>query len=155
MKAELKECQKERGEYLDGWQRAKADYINLKKESEESVLQTSSRVKQRIISEFLPIIDNFNLAWQDKKAWEETPTNWRLGIEHIYKQFLQTLTNLGVVEINQKNVAFDPNIHEAIETVEITNESEDNMVVEIMRIGYKLNDKIIRPAQVKVSQFKN
>lgn len=155
VKAELKACQKERQDYLNGWQRAKADYVNLKKELDESVANSSQRAKLKIVSEFLPAIDNFRLAFQDKEAWQKTPENWRLGIEHIYNQLHQTLQNLGVTEINEINITFDPNIHEALETVPVDKKEQDDVVIEVVRPGYKMKDKIIRPAQVKVGNFKN
>ena len=153
LKKELKNCQKERQEYLNGWQRAKADYINLKKELDECRLSGLSKGKEKAILEFLPVLDNFNMAFANKEAWEKTPENWRLGIEHIYRQFNQALKDLGVEEIGQIGEEFNPSIHEALEMLETDDEKKDHTVLDVIRLGYKLNEKIIRPAQVKVANF--
>lgn len=150
LRAELKECKKERDEYLTGWQRAKADYVNLQKELNETRVNSASLAKEQVIENILPVLDSFDMAMGNKEAWNSIDENWRKGIEYIYQQFVKSFNEMNVVKIDQVDVNFDPNIHEPIDTV-ITDKNELNDKVEsIIQAGFKMGEKIIRPARVKI-----
>lgn len=153
LREELKVCRKEKEEYLTGWQRAKADYINLQKELGEIRANTSLLTKEKVIRDFLPAIDGFEIAFSNKEAWEKVDKNWRIGVEYIHQQFMSTLSELGVEKINAINVSFDPKIHEPTETVNTTEKNKDNTIEKVTQIGYKMGSRIIRPARVNVFKY--
>jgi len=146
LREKMKKCVSEKQEYLDGWQRAKADFINYKKDEGQRKSQIINFAKEDFIQDVLPVLDSFNLA-KDGGSWND-------GLEQIWKQFLGVLKKEGVKEINPEGEDFDPNLHEAIELVEVNKEGMDNVITEVAQMGYKLNDKLIRPAKVKVGQYK-
>lgn len=153
-KKELKICQTERSEYLDGWQRAKADYLNLKRESEANRLEIGKWAKEGVLSDLFVIADSFEMAFGNKQTWEQAPANWRQGIEYIYNQLQSIFRDHGVEEINpQIGDKFNPVEHEPVGTVETEQETEDDLVAEIIKKGYKLDDKVIRPANIKVKHW--
>jgi len=155
-KEDLKVCQSERAEYLAGWQRAKADYLNLKKQNEEDKKLTSQWAKEVIFADLLTIADSFEMAFGNKEAWEQAPENWRKGIEYIYNQLQSIFRDHNLKEINpQLGSKFNPEEEDPIGTIETAKQEEDDQIVEIIKKGYKLNDKIIRPASVRVKHYKN
>lgn len=155
LREDLKLCRKEKEEYLTGWQRAKADYINLQKESESVRSNTKLVTKERIINDLLPAIDSFDMAFDNKEAWEKVDKNWRMGVEYIHQQFIKVLSDLGIDKIESIGVLFDPNIHYSVETVETDEESKDHTIEKIIQSGYRMGEKIIRPASVRVYEYKN
>ncbi|MFT5179509.1 MAG: molecular chaperone GrpE [Candidatus Paceibacteria bacterium] len=150
LKKELKNCKEEKQEYLDGWQRAQADSINLKKRLEQEKRDFAKYSTESFILEIIPVLDSFDMAFKDKVAWEKAPENWRVGIEYIYTQLKSTLENNGVRILSPLGETFDPNLHNSIENVE----GEEGKVMEVIQKGYELNDKLIRPANVKVGSTK-
>lgn len=124
LREKLKTCQKERQEYLDGWQRARADLQNAKREHQESLGKARSRAVEDVVRDLLPVLDSFSMAFENKAAWEETPEEWRDGMTHIYNQLWSTLKEHGVEEILPKEGdALDPVLHDGVETEE-TDEKE-------------------------------
>ncbi|MEI6400071.1 MAG: nucleotide exchange factor GrpE [bacterium] len=154
LRDKLKISERERMDNLTGWQRAKADYVNLQKEEEQKRKDMRTYVTTDIIEQLLPVLDSFDMAFANKEAWEKVDANWRSGIEYIHAQFLRVLADNNVTSINQTNVPFDHNIHEAIENIETDEQSKDHTVATIIQSGYKIGDRIIRPARVKVFEFK-
>jgi len=152
-KEDLEKCKAEKEEYLLGWQRSKADYINLKRRNDEEVANLKDLVSTSILSDFLSILDVFEMAFKDKEAWNQAPQNWRVGVEHIYNQFKSVFENYGIVGINPFNQTFDPNLHEATENVPTDDPAQDHKILEVVLKGYKMRDKILRPAKVKVGQL--
>lgn len=139
--------QEESEKNLNGWKRAQADYQNLKKQSEQEKLEIRKYASASVIEEMIPVFDNFALAI--KHCPEDLAGNsWVQGILYIEQQWSQILSEQGVEIIKpQVGEDFDPNTQEAIETVE----SGDEKVSEVVQSGYKLHDRVIRPARVKVS----
>lgn len=146
----LKKCEEEKQEYLNGWQRAKADFINARKKEDELRLGLVSFVKEGLISDILTTVDNFDMAFANKDMWESVDKNWRIGIEHIHSQLLKTLEEHGLKQFNPKGEVFDTSRHDSVETIIVDNKDEDHKIVEVLQKGYELNGKIIRPAKVKV-----
>lgn len=154
LKQELSEAKKERGEYLDGWQRSQADFINFKKRSEEEKKAFAAYATEDLILQLLPALDSFTHAFKDKKNWEAVSLDWRMGIEFIYSQIVNILKDHGVEEIESLHQEFDPKLHHSLETVEVEKKEDDGKIVEVILKGYKLGDKIIRHPNVKVGVYK-
>jgi len=153
LRSDLKICHKEKDEYLTGWQRSKADYINLQKELNQVRSDSRYFAKEEVLNSILPALDSFDMAFGNKEAWEKVDENWRKGIEYIYQQFTKSLEDLNVSKINDVNVDFDPILHEPMNTITTEDKNLDHKIVNIIQAGYKIQDKIIRPARVTVYKF--
>ena len=154
LREEVKKLQKEKEEYLTGWQRAKADYVNLQKDEEGKRKELRNFVTMGLMEDLLPALDSFDMAFSNKEAWEKVDKNWRNGIDHIHNQFTGALESYGISKINEVDVIFNHNLHEAIETIATDDEKKDHTVSQITQSGYKIGDKVIRPARVKVYEYK-
>ena len=155
IKEELKICKEERQEYLDGWQRSKADFMNLKKRIIEEGDESKERAVENFVADLLPVLDSFDMAFKDKEAWESAPAQWRKGIEYIYTQLQNTLSNNGIEVLNPIGANFDPNIHNSIENIFVSEKEQDGKIIEVVMKGYKIKDRILRPAHVKVGSFES
>lgn len=120
--------------------RALADYQNLERRTEEERRLLGQLYSAILVEKFLPVLDNLESA--------QAHLNDQ-GLEIVIKQFKDILASEGVEEIQADGQKFDPNLHEALEAHEGENE---NSIVKVVRKGYKLNDKVIRPAQVVVER---
>src|SRR5699024_4060334 len=103
---------------------------------------------QDLANELLPVIDHFERALQ-VEVTEETKSIIE-GISMVYNQFKEALASQGVKEIEAEGKPFDPNLHHAVMQAEIE-EEDSNIVVEVLQKGYILNDRVIRPAMVKIN----
>lgn len=140
LKKKLKSCEKERGEYLAGWQRAKADLINYKKEQEHRITDYYKFANEGLILELLLVLDSFEEALKHDK---------NEGIKQLYNQLKNILKSNGVEEIKAVGEKFNPEFHES--TGEVKGKKQGVVVEEIQK-GYKLNNKVIRPSRVKISK---
>ena len=148
LKKQLEECQKLREEYLAGWQRARADFLNYKKEEMERIGEFFKYANLNLILKFLPILDNFEIA--EKKLPENLKTDVNVkGILQIKNQILEFLKNQGVEKIKSVGEKFDPNFMEVVETVEAKGKASGIVIEEIQK-GYKINGRLLRPAKIKV-----
>ena len=147
-KKKLEECQKQKEEYLAGWQRARADLINYKKTEMERVGEILKYANEGFILKFLPILDNFDLL-EKKLSAEGKNSNDFKGILQIKKQIQDFFSNQGLQEIKSVGDKFDPNLHEIAEEVEAANKDK-GIIVEEIKKGYKINGRLLRPAKVKV-----
>jgi molecular chaperone GrpE len=154
VKQALKECKRERQEYLAGWQRAQADLINERKEMEQRISRIEDVVAERLLTDLLPVLDSFDMAFQNKDAWEKVDKNWRMGVEHIHSNFLSILAEHGITSFNPIGELFDPERHESLETVTVDEQKDENTVVEVLQRGYERNKNVIRAAKVKVGMHK-
>jgi len=146
----LEESEAKKNEYFAGWQREKADFINYKQKELTRLQELLISVKEGFALELLPVIDNFSLA--EKTIPEaEKGNNSIKGLILIKKQLEGVLKSLEIEEIDTLNQKFDPNLHEAIEEIE----GEEGMIIEEIEKGYKIKDKIIRPAKVKIGKGNN
>ncbi|OGI86474.1 nucleotide exchange factor GrpE [Candidatus Nomurabacteria bacterium RIFCSPLOWO2_01_FULL_41_12] len=82
-RADLKTCQKEKEEYLTGWQKERAEFANYKKQEDDRKAMFSESMRERILSRFLTVMDSFNIAFANKEAWDKVDENWRKGVEYI------------------------------------------------------------------------
>ncbi len=146
LKAQLKEEKEKSEEYCDHLKRNMAEFDNFKKRMSKEKESMYNTISADIIAEILPILDNFDKALNTETSDE----SYKNGMAMIYKQLNDTLKKLGVEEIDALNKVFDPNFHEAVMHVEDESFGEKE-IVEVFRKGYKIGDKIIRHAMVKVA----
>ncbi|MEC2076503.1 nucleotide exchange factor GrpE [Metabacillus fastidiosus] len=130
--------------------RVQADYDNFRRRSRLDQEAAQKYRAQSLVTEIIPALDNFGRALQIEADDEKTKSLLQ-GMEMIHKQLIQALQNEGVEVIESVGLPFDPNFHQAVMQVEDEN-FESNTVVEELQKGYKLKDRVIRPAMVKVNQ---
>lgn len=150
LREKIKKLESEKQEYLDLSQRTRADYANFKKEVDENRVADRKFATKRFIESLLPVLDSYDMAQGNKEAWEKVDQNWRVGIEYIFGQLRTALENEGVVQYGKLGDAFDPNLHESMELVTVTDEKEHDKIVSVLQSGYRMHDNILRPARVKV-----
>ncbi|HBV00815.1 MAG TPA: nucleotide exchange factor GrpE [Candidatus Taylorbacteria bacterium] len=154
LRERLKVCQKERGEYLDGWQRAKADFVNARKDDEKAMSQFVKFSNERIIRDIIPALDSFHSAFGNKANWEKVDLNWRMGVQYIYSQLFSALEKNGITLIEPKiGEPFDTQKHESVSTVPVSDPKENHTVIEVVQKGYALHGNILQPAKVKLAEY--
>lgn len=146
LNTDLEEQTKKSDEYLDHLKRNMAEFDNYKKRMAKEKENMYISIVADFIAEILPIMDNFEKAINA----ESTDESFKDGIHMIYDQLKEMLDKTGLEEIECQGQDFDPNLHEAVMHVEDENYAE-KQVVEVFRKGYRLGDKIIRHAMVKVA----
>jgi len=154
LREKLTACLKEKQEYLEGWQRTKADFVNARKEEEEKRKGLKDFANEGLLQDLIPVLDSFDMAFANKEAWGAVDETWRKGIEYIHSQFHTILDNYGVIIINPEGEKFDHEKHNALELIDTDDESKDDMIESVLQNGYQLKDRVIRPANVKVFHFK-
>jgi molecular chaperone GrpE len=146
----LEHAQAEAAEYLDGWQRARAEFANYKKRMERETEEARARVTGEVITRYLSVLDDLERALErapEDKACQE----WVSGIELIRQKLAALLEAEGVEVIVAEGERFDPMLHEAI-SYEESEEHEEGSVIEVTQRGYKLGERILRPAMVRVAR---
>ena len=136
----------ELNEKKDQLLRVMAEYDNFRKRSQKEKEQAYGDSKASTVSEFLPVYDNFMRAMAADATDLES---YKKGMEMIFNQFGETLKKIGVESFGEKGDEFDPNIHSAVMHEE-DDDLPENSVAEVFSTGYKMGDRIIRPAVVKV-----
>ena len=131
----------------DKFLRTLAEYDNYRKRSQKEKEAAYGDSKASVLADFLPVMDNFERALANKDASLE---DYQKGIDMIYNQFSDVFRKLGVEVFGEVGDEFDPNIHNAVMHVDDENE-KDNTIVDVFSKGYKLGDRILRPAMVKVA----
>lgn len=144
LKESLKECQ-------DKYVRVLADSENVRKRMQKERQELTKYAVENILCELLHPLDSFEKALLFAKSMSDEVKNWAIGFEMILSQFKQVLSNYGVEEYHSVGKPFDPHLHEAVEMIETT-EYEPGIVVEEFVRGYKIGDRPIRPARVKVAK---
>ncbi len=152
LKHELDKERRLATEYKEHFQRMAADFENYRKRIEKEREDFIKFSKEKLIHEFLPILDNFEMALHHVKNTTD-PGKIIEGIELVEKQFHNILKKEGLEVIETKGKKFNPHIHEAIMHEE-TNKYPEDLITKELRKGYTLGGKIIRPAQVKVATAK-
>jgi len=149
MQSALEEMTAKAEEYLDGWQRSRAEFANYKKR----ILKENSEIHQvargEVIKIFLDILDDLQRALEEKPTQGEGKS-WAEGIEIIVQKLSNRLEAEGVKPMNPLGEEFDPNIHEALMQEE-SDEYESGQIIEVMQEGYWIGDKVLRPALVRVA----
>lgn len=150
LREKLKICQAERQEFLETSQRLKADYVNLRRDEEKRRGELGQFAKTNLLVELLDLADTFDLAFANKEAWESVNENWRRGVEYIHGKLLGIFEQNGLTLLDPLGAIFNPAEHHSVAAVPVTAENEDNKVLEVVQKGYKLGDRVLRPAKVKV-----
>src|SRR3989338_1259002 len=154
LRADLKSCQKEKEEYLTGWQKERAEFANYRKGEDDRKTMFSESMREHILSRFLTVIDSFDMAFANREAWEKVDENWRKGVEYIHSQINTIFEDYGVKQVGTVGEAFDPSIHQSIEVVETNKKEFDHTVSNVIQKGYKLGERVMRPARVNVYEYK-
>lgn len=154
LKARIKELEKKNAELLDSWQRDKAEFVNSRKRDDEQKQEFLKFAKADIIAELLPVLDSFESAFKNKEVWEKVDKNWRMGVEYIQSQLMTTLTNHGLKVINPLGQKYSHTRDEAVETVPVDAEEDNDKILDVMQVGYELNGKEMRAPKVRVGHFK-
>ena len=137
---------KKSDEYFEHLKRNMAEFDNFKKRVTKEKENLYYTITSDVIADILPIMDNFEKAITAKTSDE----SYKSGMEMIYTQLNDTLKKLGLEEIEALNITFDPNFHEAVMHIEDESYGEKE-VIEVLRKGYKIGDKVIRHSMVKVA----
>ena len=153
LKKDLESSKAKCEEYLNGWKRERADFLNYKKDEIERIGQLATYANEELILKIIPILDNIYLAEthvpEDLKNHE-----WIKGFNQIKNQLCEFLKKEGIEAIETLGKPFDPNIMESVGTAsaESSGESKEGMVAEETQKGYTMAGKLIRVAKVKVSK---
>ena len=152
LNAKIINMNKEKDELINKIKLAQADLVNYRVRKDEETANQLKYANKDLILEILPIVDNFERAiGSEKEEATEEMKKYYDGIHMIYNGLKDTLKKYGVEEINRVGEIFDPNLEQAILTGN-EEDKEDEVVLEVLLKGYKLKDRVIRPASVKINQ---
>ena len=154
LRKKLRACQSEKQEYLDGWQRAKADLINAKKDFEKQKRDYITFAREGLLEEMLTVVDSFDMAFSNKEAWEGVDKNWRMGVEHIYSQLMRVFTDNGLEILDPIGEKFDPQQHTSVDVEQTDNKKQEDNIASVRQKGYMLHGKIFRSPKVTVFTYK-
>ena len=147
---ELEKVRAQAEEYLDGWKRAQAEFSNYRKRIERDAAEARIQSVGRAASRWFPILDDFERALKEQAAtenWEQ----WSKGVELIYRKGVAALEEEGITPFEaEAGSEFDPGLHEAV-TMEPCADRKDGEILGTIRCGYRLGDRVLRPAQVRVA----
>lgn len=148
LKVDLKKCEEEKKDYLGGWQRAKADYINYKNEDGKRMEDMARFVISGLIQEVIPVLDSFDLALGHGLSPET-----ERGILLIRSQFEDVLKRRGLSEIKvEAGEQFNPERHESVG--EIVSSWPEGTIAEEVQRGYLFKERVLRPSRVRISKIK-
>ena len=149
--AELEErlalLERERDEYLADLKRVAADFDNFRKRAARDHESLVSRAHERLVKELLPVLDDLERALVAAEGHEEAKLEE--GVRLVHRELRSALAKEGLVEIETEGV-FDPHVHEALLTQ--PSEQDDGAILEVIQKGYRLGDRVLRPARVVISQ---
>ncbi|HNW96347.1 MAG TPA: nucleotide exchange factor GrpE [Candidatus Paceibacterota bacterium] len=150
LKSKLEEAEKMRDEYLAGWQRQKADFLNYQKDTLKQTQEIVKYANEDLVADLLVVLDSFEISVNSLAIEGLTETEKRIiqGLELIKAQLEDVLRRKGLKAIEALNQQFNPAFHEVMEEVE-GNEKPGTIVEEIIK-GYEFNGRIIRPSKVKI-----
>lgn len=145
--SQLAQAEARAAEYLEGWQRAQAEFANYKRRLERDNAAFREIARGDVIKRFLPVVDDLERALANRPSDEHA---WVGGIELVYRKLLGILESEGLKRIEAEGKAFDPNLHEAI-SQEHNEDFESGQVISVVQQGYILGDRVIRHAHVRVA----
>lgn len=151
LNADLEEAKKKEQENLESWQRERADFSNYKKRIERDQETAKNSYKADVLKKFIPVLSDLELAYQHRPEDGEA-ASWAEGIELIIRKFNSILENDGLKKIDVKaGDKLDPNIHMAV-SYEENDEFGSEEIIEVLKNGYRMGDKVIEPAIVRVAK---
>jgi molecular chaperone GrpE len=146
----LEQLETQAAEYLDGWQRARAEFVNYKKRVERERAESRSRIAAELLTRYLDVLDDLDRTLSEMpEDIGETP--WSHGLQMVYQKMQLILESEDVVTIEAVGEYFDPNFHEAI-SFEESDDYKEGQVVDVIQKGYMLGDRVLRPAMVRVAK---
>ena len=155
LKEKIKKLTAEKDEYMNGWQRERADFVNFKKRNEKERKEYIKFANENLLEEMLTVLESFDMAFMNKEQWNAVPENWRVGVEYIHSQLVKVLDDNGLKEFVPKiGDSFDVKLHVAEEVSPIDTIEKDGKILEIKKKGYTMNGKIIIAPKVVVGEFK-
>jgi molecular chaperone GrpE len=143
---ELVALRRERDEFLDALQRLKAEFDNFRKRTAREQADLVTRANERLVKELLPVLDDLSRALVAAEEHEEAALED--GVKLVHRAFAELLRREGLVEIGTDG-RFDPHVHEAL--LSQPSEAEEGSVIEVVQKGYKLGERVLRPARVVVA----
>jgi molecular chaperone GrpE len=143
---ELEAVTRERDDYLDRLQRLKAEFDNYRKRTARDQESLVARAHERLVRELLPVVDDLERALEAAEQHEEAKLED--GVRLVHRALRDTLAREGLVEIDAAG-KFDPHVHEAL--LSQPSEAEEGSVIEVVQKGYRLGDRVLRPARVVVA----
>jgi molecular chaperone GrpE len=148
--ARLSQLQSERDEYLETLRRVQAEFENYRKRVIKEQTALVDRATQGLVEQLLPVLDSFELALKNfDAAGGQDTESVRKGVELVYAELLGVLEKAGVSRVEAEGKPFDPNVHEAV--MQDQGDGEP-VVTDVLRTGYTLKGRVLRPAMVKVSR---
>lgn len=153
LREKLKKAVAEKQEYLEGWQRARADFTNYKREESALHAQKEDRLRADMAEAIIPALDAFEMAFATKWYKDAAP-EWKGGVMSIYRELVRSLERFNIKLHTPLGEPFDPQKHEAVRHVPVDTKEQEDVVVSVERSGYTAGDRVIRPAQVSIGQFK-
>ena len=148
--ARLSQLQSERDEYLDTLRRVQAEFENYRKRVIKEQTALVDRATEGLVEQLLPVLDSFELALKNfDAAGGQDTESVRKGVELVYAELLGVLEKAGLSRVEAEGKPFDPNVHEAVMQEEGDGEP---VVADVLRTGYTLKGRVLRPAMVKVSR---
>ncbi len=152
LRSELEASKQKACEYLNGWQRERAEFFNYKKRLERDQAQGGQNVFANAIRRYLDIADDLERALKSKnRPTEGEAATWANGIELIHRKMLAAFEADGVKTMDTSVKFFDPSLHEAI-SHEDSPDHESGQIIEVVQPGYLLGERVIRPARVRVAR---
>jgi molecular chaperone GrpE len=137
-------------EYLDGWQRSLADFSNYKKRVEKDQAQAHQNASASILKKFLDVTDDLDRALK-RRPLEGEGAEWAAGIDLVTRKLQSLLEAEGIKPIPAEGTQFDPNLHEAV-THEDAEGFSEGQVIEVLKQGYMIGERVLRPALVRVAR---
>jgi molecular chaperone GrpE len=150
LQAQIETMTQERATLYDQLLRRQAEFENYRRRVDRERIETYTRARAEVLLELLPVIDNFERALASLENSVGDAESLRQGVELIHKQFKDALTKFGLEPVESVGQTFDPHVHEAV-TIEPTDKHKENTVIEEFERGYRLGEKLLRPAKVKVA----
>ena len=150
LRQELEEQKAKAAEYLDGWQRARAEFANYKKRIEKEQEDMIKSANGAFIAKLLPVMDDFERAFQTMPL-DLMGMTWQEGMALIQRKLQMLLEQERVTVIETEGQVFDPTLHQAV-THEESEEHEEGQIIGEVQKGYKMGDKVLRPSLVRVAK---
>lgn len=150
LQAQIDALTAEKASLYDKLLRRQAEFENYRKRVERERGELYQHGRDDVLLQFLPVVDNFERALSSLETSEGDAEALRHGVELIHKQFKDALSKFGLEAVEAVGQTFDPNVHEAV-TTEATDKHKENTVIQEFQRGYRIGDRLLRPAKVKVA----
>jgi len=150
LRQELEAARAKAAENLDGWQRSQADLANYRRRVERERAEAYQMTAAGVIARFLPVLDDFDRAMKDAPSGDDAK-QWLEGVVLIQRKLHNLIESEGVTQVEAEGAMFDPNLHEAVTHDESENHAA-GQVIEVLRQGYRMGERVLRPALVRVAK---